>query len=124
MVVAVAKKLTMEPSVFLVDGHGKAHPRGFGLACHVGLALDAPTVGVAKSSLYGKVRDGEVLDGDGRVLGRVLRSGRSSFYVSVGHKIGLDEAFDVVQRCIAHGHPAPLRIAHQESVQLRGELPG
>jgi deoxyribonuclease V len=58
LVVAAAKMLRGSADVFLADGHGVAHPDRFGLACHVGLALDKPTVGVAKSILHGHLRDG------------------------------------------------------------------
>ncbi|MFH0848459.1 MAG: endonuclease V, partial [archaeon] len=58
---------------FLVDGDGFAHPRRFGLACHIGLALCAPVIGVAKSLLVGTIKDSQILDGD-EVIGVVLHS--------------------------------------------------
>ncbi len=125
LIFSAAKKVESPVDVFLVDGHGMAHPRRFGLACHVGLALDWPTVGVAKSSLYGRVVDSQTVDKNGAVLGRVFKGeGARVLYVSVGHKIGLDDAFEVVRRSMVAGHPAPLRKAHLEAVRLRMELPG
>lgn len=125
LVVAAAKVLRSSVDVFLADGHGRAHPRRFGLACQIGLALERPTVGVAKSSLYGQVRNGEIIDMDGTVLGRALKTGRTAcFYVSVGHRINLEDAFEVVRGSLVDGRPAPLRAAHLESLRLRSKLPG
>ncbi len=125
LIVAAANMVESSVDVFLVDGHGKAHPRRFGLACHVGLALDKPTVGVAKSSLYGRILDNEIVDKDGTVLGQILKGeGSRPFYVSVGHKISLDDAVEVVGRSMAGGYPAPLRKAHLEAIRLRSGLPG
>ncbi|HEY4822898.1 MAG TPA: endonuclease V [Candidatus Bathyarchaeia archaeon] len=123
LVVAAVEKLRSSPDMFLVDGHGRAHPRRFGLACHVGLALNKPTVGVAKSNLYGGVRKGEVVDSDGITLGRVLESGRNRpLFVSVGHKVSLADAFDAVRSSLVERYPAPLRTAHQEALRLRRNL--
>lgn len=125
LVVAAAKMLRGRVDVFLTDGHGRAHPQRFGLACHVGLALDTPTVGVAKSILHGHVRDGEVIDTDGTVLGLVLLAGGSRrFYVSLGHRISLEDACELVWRLLVDDRIAPLRVAHLESVRLRSKLPG
>lgn len=124
LVVAAAKMLRRRVDLFLADGHGKAHPRHFGLACHIGLALDRPTVGVAKSSLHGQVRNDEILDVDGAVLGRALKTGRTRFYVSIGHRISLGDAFEAVRRSLVDGCPAPLSAAHLESLRLRSKLLG
>jgi len=125
LVVAAAKMLRGSADVFLTDGHGVAHPERFGLGCHVGLALDKPTVGVAKSILHGHQRNGEVIDMDGTVLGRVLSVGRKRrLYVSLGHRISLDDACETVRRLLVDDHIAPLRAAHLESVRLRSRLPG
>ncbi|HEY5620368.1 MAG TPA: endonuclease V, partial [Candidatus Bathyarchaeia archaeon] len=123
LVVAAAERLRSSPDMFLVEGHGRAHPRRFGLACHVGLALNKPTVGVAKSNLYGGVRKGEIVDPDGTVLGRVLESGRNRpLFVSVGHKVSLADAFDIVRSSLVESYPAPLRTAHLEALRLRRNL--
>lgn len=124
LIVAAAHKLRTNPDVFLVDGHGRAHPRRFGLACHVGLALDRPTIGVAKSRLFGVVKDDELRGAKDILLATILKKGRSLFYVSVGHRIGLEDAFDVVKSCSRAGHVAPLRIAHLAAVELQRGLTG
>ena len=99
------ERLTHRPDVLITDGHGLAHMRRFGLACHLGVRLDLPTLGCAKSRLCGECgepgpRSGDrapiLLDGD--EVGAVLRTRDrvSPVYVSVGHRITLDEACEVV----------------------------
>jgi deoxyribonuclease V len=116
----ISRDLTSFPDVFLVDGHGVAHPRRCGLACQFGLAINRPTIGVAKSLLHGILDNGKVLDVEGNTIGVTLatRTGRS-LYVSVGHRISLGTASRVVQGCIDNGHPGPLRKAHLDSLRMR-----
>ncbi len=118
LLIEAVGRLRSRPDVFLVDGHGRAHPRRFGIACHLGLALDMPTIGVAKSQLFGVVKNDEVRDDDGILLGRVLEVGERRFYVSVGHRVSLDDAFEIVKRCIRGGHLVPLRAAHLAAAGL------
>ena len=112
-----------KPDLLLVDGHGFAHPRRFGIACHLGLLLDVPAVGCAKSRLCGEHDEPDrdagsqapLLDGD-QVIGAVLRTrdGVKPVYVSVGHRIGLAEAVEWVLRCCRGLRlPEPTRLAHQ-----------
>jgi len=115
LLVKIAEKIRQKPDVFLVDGQGVAHPRRFGLACHVGLALDMPTIGVAKSRLYGKSNHNKILDPEGELIGRILVAQNRKFYVSVGHRISLETASDLVEKSIVNGQPTPLRQAHLES---------
>jgi deoxyribonuclease V len=112
-----------KPDLLLVDGQGFAHPRRFGLACHLGLILDVPAVGCAKSRLCGEHAEPEwaagsqapLLDG-GEVIGAVLRTrdGVNPVYVSAGHRIGLAQAAEWVLRCCRGLRlPEPTRLAHQ-----------
>ncbi len=120
LLVSAARNLDARVDVFLVDGHGLAHPRRFGLACHVGLALNRPTIGVAKSHLYGRLEGGRILDSAGKLLGRVVRARNgSAFYVSVGHRVGLEDAVRLVKSCMVDNHPVPLREAHLEAGRAR-----
>lgn len=107
--------------LLLVDGQGYAHPRRFGLACHLGLLLDVPAIGVAKSRLLGEHDEPGLEAGDradlvdgGEVIGGVLRtrSNVKPLYVSVGHRIGQAEAEAWVIRC-GRGYrlPEPTRLA-------------
>ena len=110
--------------LLLVDGQGYAHPRRFGIACHLGLLLDVPAIGCAKSRLLGEQLGelgeaagsrADLLDGGG-VIGSVLRTrdGVSPLFVSVGHRIGLAEAEAWVLRCCrGYRLPEPTRLAHQ-----------
>lgn len=119
LLVRVAEKLRVRPDVFLIDGQGIAHPRKFGLACHVGLALDKPTIGVAKTRLYGRPDQGKILDPGGEIIGKVLTAGNRKFYVSIGHRISLETASDLVEKSFVNGHPSPLRQAHLESIRAK-----
>jgi deoxyribonuclease V len=96
------------PDLILCDGQGIAHPRRFGLACHLGVLVDLPTIGVAKSLLVGKHEDLPEEKGNwrylrhrGEIVGVVLRSrtGVKPVYVSSGHRISLPTAIDYVLRC-------------------------
>ena len=102
--------------VCLVDAHGVAHPRRFGLACFVGLALDKPTIGVAKSLLYGRIKKDTVVDRDGTPIAVTLKLPESAktIYVSVGHKISLKDAVRIVKYCLTSQGPIPIRLAHEE----------
>jgi len=119
VVIRVLRKLEHKPDVCIVDGHGLAHPRRFGLACYVGLITNLPTIGVAKSRLFGR-EDGETLvDSEGNVIARVLQFNRKSLYVSVGHKISLEDATRIVKHCITRRGLEPVLLAHQEARKLR-----
>ena len=102
--------------VCLVDAHGLAHPRRFGLACFVGIALDRPTIGVAKSLLYGQVEGNQVVDKEGRQIAEVvpLPESRKTIYVSVGHKISLKDSVRIVKYCLSKRGPIPISLAHEE----------
>jgi deoxyribonuclease V len=93
--------------LLLVDGHGQLHPRRCGLACFVGVTLDRPAIGVAKSLLCGNVNGSDIELG-GKVTGRLV----NGLYVSVGHRTSLDTAADIVKRLAAKSRmPEPLRLA-------------
>ena len=110
--------------VCMVDGHGLAHPRRFGLACFVGLSLNRPTIGVAKSRLYGSVRGELVVDEQGRTIAELMKlpgSGKT-IYVSVGHKISLQVAVKLVKHCITPQGPLPIRLAHEEVTRSKWQI--
>ncbi len=115
------RMLHIKPDVFLVDGQGFAHPYGLGFASHLGLILDKPTVGVAKSLLCGKVESvgesGRIasLKDKGEVIGAevVTKQGTKPVYVSVGHKVSLKRATEIVMECTGkYRIPEPIRRAH------------
>jgi deoxyribonuclease V len=119
---AAFAKVKSEPDVVMLDGQGYAHPRRFGLACHVGLWLDRPCLGCAKSRLTGTCEEPDELAGSvsplldkGEVIGSVVRTKTRirPVFVSVGHKIDLPSAVRVVLRNV-HGYriPEATRQAH------------
>ncbi len=123
------ERLRVRPDLLLCDGQGIAHPRGLGLAAHVGLLFDLPAIGVAKSRLVGEHRYPGARRGsstrlmhEGRCVGRVLRTrdGVKPLYISPGHRIGIDEAVALVL-AMATGYrlPEPTRRADIWVGQLR-----
>jgi deoxyribonuclease V len=122
--------LPLKPDLILVDGHGLAHPRGLGIACHLGVALDVPTIGVAKSILVGTV-EGDLPDvagaraplvWQGRQLGIALRTrrGANPVYVSVGHRVSLETALRwVIGAGRGRRLPEPTRLAHEAASRVR-----
>lgn len=102
------EKLKLAPDLILCDGQGLAHPRRFGVACHIGLIADVPTIGVAKSILVGKFENLDEKRGSvaplihkNEQVGVALRTKDrvQPLYVSVGHRIGLTTAVEYVLRC-------------------------
>jgi len=122
-VLEALQHLRVLPDLILCDGQGIAHPRRFGIACHLGVLLDMPTIGVAKSRLIGRhealppekgawvpLWDGE------ECIGAVLRSRSnvSPLYISIGHRISLPTAIDYVLRCTTRYRlPETTRAAHR-----------
>ena len=116
-------KLKTRPHVIIVDGNGIAHPRGLGIASHLGITLGVPTIGCAKSRLLGEHGEPGVEKGDvavwthqGRQIGAVLRTRRGvkPVYVSVGHMVSLEEATRIVLACATRYRlPEPVRAAHK-----------
>ena len=114
--------LKREFQILLVDGHGLLHPRRCGLACYVGIMTDKPTVGIAKSLLCGFVREDKYVEFDGDILGFQITNGHTKhIYVSVGHRISLGSAINIVKELTRTGQliPEPLRIADINSKKLR-----
>jgi len=122
LILAACQKLTVTPDLILVDGQGIAHPRRMGLASHLGLFLNSPTIGCAKSLLCGihempGIEPGsyaEVVDRD-ETIGVALRTklGVKPIYVSIGHKVDLQTAIYWVMKCYrGYRLPEPTRLAH------------
>jgi deoxyribonuclease V len=120
-VIAALRRLSRAPDVVMLDGQGLAHPRRFGLACHIGVICDLPTIGCAKSRLTGSFKEPGVrrgshtslVDGD-QVIGTVLRTrtGVKPVYVSVGHRIDLRGAAKIVlSSAVRYRLPEPTRLA-------------
>lgn len=122
-ILAACEKLQVEPDLFIFDGQGLAHPRRLGIASHVGLILDKPSIGCAKSRLWGTHAEPPAAAGswvplyDGQeIIGAVVRTkdGFSPLYVSIGHKVDLETAVAyVLATCRGHRLPEPCRQAHE-----------
>lgn len=123
LILRACEELSLAPDLVLVDGQGVAHPRRFGLACHLGLFLDTPTIGCAKSRLCGRhempgVEPGDyadLVDGD-ETIGVALRTKprTNPVYISIGHKTDLQGAIHwVLECCRGYRLPEPTRLAHQ-----------
>ena len=130
-VLAAFRKLQTQPDVIMVDGQGYAHPYHCGFACHLGLTLDIPTIGVAKSRLIGDIepspreKDNTLLKFRGETVGAVVttRSGSPPVFVSVGHKISLKSAVSIVKHCIMQNRvPEPIMKAHEAADSERRKI--
>jgi deoxyribonuclease V len=122
-VLAAIQRLKQKPDLLLCDGQGIAHPKRFGLACHIGLLSDLPTIGVAKTRLIGEYREPGVEKGcqstlwdNGEIIGSVLRTRKNvrPVFVSIGHKICLETAAHYVLSCTTRYRlPETTRWAHR-----------
>ena len=122
LILAACSRLQHTPDIFLVDGQGIAHPRRLGLAAHLGLFLDVPSIGCAKSILCGsheplneEAGSYAVLIDKNEVIGAALRTKLRTkpVYVSIGHRIDLASALYWVKKCCCgYRLPQPTRLAH------------
>src|SRR5215510_2297859 len=132
-VLAAWDKLTIKPDLIMFDGQGIAHPRGIGIASQMGLWLEKPTIGVAKSRLFGRHKEvgpksgdrADLLDNHGNIIGAVLRTREKTnpLYISPGHLIDVEHAVEfVLKSCTGYRLPEPTRWAHK--VAGGEKLPG
>ncbi|MCD6431619.1 deoxyribonuclease V [Candidatus Bathyarchaeota archaeon] len=126
------RKLEQSPDVYLVDGHGLAHPYRLGFASHWGLIVKKPTIGVAKNILCGrvekvpkKVGDVAFIRDDREIIGVALLTKEKGkpVYISIGHMISLETAVEIVKKCIRkYRLPEPIRAAHLAANELKRKL--
>lgn len=129
VLLAALARLRTEPDLILIDGHGRAHPRWFGIACHIGVLLDKPTVGCAKSLLVGEYREPALQAGSasplvlrGERVGTVLRTRENvkPIFVTPGHRVSLGSAVGLVRQCLdGFRIPKPTREADHFVRNLR-----
>lgn len=125
-------KLENKPDVLIFDGNGILHPRRCGLASHMGILLDQPSIGIAKQLLVGEVKGNKVyVDDEARAELVATREHSKPIYVSPGHKISLKTSVEIVKSCLRFPHklPEPLHLAHRHADEIRekiakGELRG
>ncbi len=129
----LVRKIKHQPDVILFHAHGQAHPRRFGLASHLGVLLDVPTIGVSTRILVGQHEELDNEKGDQapiiykeQHIGTALRSKNDvkPVYVSVGHKTDMSSAIDIAMSCVTrYRRPEPLRMAQLAvNVQKEGQL--
>ena len=120
-ILTTLKSLKNHFDLLLIDGHGLLHPRKCGLASYIGVLIDKPTIGVAKSLLCGSIMEDQSVEYDGTVLGfTIKKEGKKQIYVSVGHKISLTTAIQIIKKITKKEEwvPEPLRIADLNSKQF------
>jgi deoxyribonuclease V len=127
-VINALKKLTTSPGVILIDGHGIAHPDGIGIASHIGVILDIPVVGCAKTRLVGEYEEPAPEKGSwtylyyqGMKVGAVLRTRRNvkPLFISPGHLVDIESSVEIVMKCVlGYRIPEPLRMADRLSKKM------
>jgi deoxyribonuclease V len=132
VIIEAIKKLKIKPHVILFDGQGIAHPKGLGIASHIGVILDIPTIGCAKSRLIGEYKQPGMKKGktsslkyQGNVVGAVVRTRDhvKSVFVSPGHRIDLKSSIDIIRTCTdTYRIPEPLRRADFLSKKIKTSL--
>lgn len=128
-ILGALERLPMPPDLILCDGQGLAHPRRFGIACHIGVLTGLPAIGVAKTRLTGEHQEPAEEKGSlapltdrGEVVGMVLRSrtGVKPVFVSPGHRISLETSVSLVMQCLGRFRlPEPLRRAHRLASEMK-----
>ncbi len=118
-------KLESKPDVMIFDGNGILHPRKCGLATHMGIVLDQPSIGIAKQLLVGEVKDRTVYVGReprGELIVTKIHS--KPLYVSPGHKMSLKTSVEIVKNCLKFPHklPEPLHLAHRYAIEIRDKI--
>jgi deoxyribonuclease V len=131
LILATIEKIEEEVDLYLFDGNGIAHPRRLGIASHIGLLIDKPTIGIGKSQLLGEYKEPGSGRGStsewsdqGERIGTVLRTqdNTNPIFVSPGHKVGLEEANEIALKCTKdYRIPEPLRMADQEAEKYKDE---
>ncbi|MEE9223169.1 MAG: endonuclease V [Thermoplasmata archaeon] len=128
MIKRIYSKLKNKPDVLMVDGNGILHPRRIGIASHVGIELDIPTIGVAKRLLLGrlgkvpeKIGDFSSIIHKGKVVGMALKTSKSDnyVYVSPGHKVSMKSALELSKKLCYHRLPEAIRRAHRMASELK-----
>jgi len=129
-IIETYKQIKKPPDLLMVDGHGIAHPRGIGIASHIGVILDRPSIGVAKKRLYGNYEEPRenqkswtpLISKNGENIGAVLRTrkGTKPVFVSIGHKIDLKTSVKITLKCTkGYRIPDPTRKADKFVAELK-----
>ncbi|MCL6500764.1 MAG: endonuclease V [Candidatus Pacearchaeota archaeon] len=121
----VLDKLEESPDVIFIEANGIAHPRGLGLASHLGISISKPTIGLSKKVLVGEQQGDEIVF-NRRVVAKavITKQGSKPLYISPGHMISLKTAIELVKKCIKEPHklPEPIVIARKAADRIKREL--
>ena len=124
-IIEAFNQLENKPDILIVDGNGILHPRRIGMASHLGILLDIPTIGVAKRLIAGEVREGTVyIEKEARGYELATREHSKPLYVSPGYKVSLKTSLEIVKKCIKFPHklPEPLYLAHRYANKIKENL--
>jgi len=124
VVVKAFNKLSKRPDLLLLDCNGILHQRKIGMASHVGLILDIPTIGVAKALALGEKKDDKIyVDGEVRGVELETREGSKPVYVSPGNRVSLKTSVEIVKKCLErHKLPEPIAEAHKYANKLKKRI--
>lgn len=126
VIIELIEKLENQPDVLIIDGHGIAHPRRFGIATHIGVLTGIPTIGCAKKILYGNYIEPPsfplsatfIKDEEGEIIGHVLRNYQGGLlFISPGHMVDLKTSLSIIIKTLKkeYASPYPLFLAHSKS---------
>ena len=128
LMIKLVESIEVKPDVYFIDGQGMAHPRGCGIASHFGVMTGSVSVGVAKTKLFGHYKEPENKKGaysylthKGNIVGAAVRTKENSppVFVSVGHRISLRTAIELVLKTSLYRIPEPTRLAHNLLQKVR-----
>ncbi|MCM8818906.1 MAG: endonuclease V [Candidatus Omnitrophica bacterium] len=125
-IINLIEKIEKDVDCFILNGHGIAHPKKFGLASHIGVLIEKPTIGCAKRLLYGNYSEPPIFplsstfikDSEGEIIGHALRNYNGSIiFISPGHLIDLKDSLNIIIKCMKEKYslPYPLYLAHKNS---------
>ncbi|MCX8193977.1 MAG: endonuclease V [Candidatus Pacearchaeota archaeon] len=124
-ILAAYEKLEEQPDVFFIEANGIAHPRGLGLASHLGISINKPVIGITNHVLVGEEK-GEDVVLKGKIIAKkiITKQGSKPFYVSPGHLISIASAVELVKKCVREPHklPEPLVMARKIATKIRREI--
>ncbi|MGB9708090.1 MAG: endonuclease V [Candidatus Pacearchaeota archaeon] len=125
VILAAYDKLGEQPDIIFIEAHGISHPRGLGLASHLGVSINKPVIGIANNILVGEEKGNQVIL-NGKVIAEkvITKQGSKPFYVSVGNLISLKSATELVKKCIREPHklPEPLVQARKVAQRVKREM--
>ena len=124
-VIEAVSKLNQRPDILMIDGNGILHTHKIGIASHLGILLDTPTIGISKKLIIGEEKNGKItIDGETCGIEMKTKTHAKPIYISPGHRVSLKTATEVVKNCMIEKHklPEPLHQAHKFSNKTREKL--